>query len=357
MYHSKTAVGAILTIKAEELAHFAMQLAMKSGVGKEDASILAESLMDASLQGIDTHGISRLPIYLKRISMGLIDPKAKMTFTEKKPAVGILDAKNGLGQVAGKKAMDEAMGLAKKVGIGAVGVVNSQHFGAAGYYCSNAARQGFIGMAFTNAEPALPPWGSYQAFFGTNPISMGVPTGSGVPVIIDLSTSIVARGKIVAAARAKTPIPADWALDAEGKPTTDPQRALDGSVLTMSGPKGYALALMVDVLAGVVTGGSFGRNVKSMYKDMEHPANVSHMLIAIDVAAFMPVEEFAARMQLLIGELKASPKRDGVSQIYIPGERKYLTKRVRLESGIELDASVATELYHLAGELGVLPPF
>ena len=345
------------TVKAEELNAFVKELAEKSGVGQADAAVLADSLVEANLLGVDTHGVSRLPIYLKRISLGLIDGKARMEFHRNMPAAGVLDAKNGLGQVAGVKAVNEAVTMAKECGVGVVGVVNSQHFGAAGYFCAIAARNGFVGLAFTNAEPALPPWGSYEAYFGTNPIAMAVPTGTDKPIIIDTSTSIVARGKIVAAARTGTPIPSDWALDPEGHPTTDPQKALDGSVLTMAGPKGYALALMVDILSGVLTGGGFGRRVNSMYKDMKRPANVGHMLMAINVEAFMPQAEFIDRIKAMNTDLKSSKKRPGVDEINLPGERKFKTRQKRVKEGITVESSVIKELSALAVELNVPSPF
>ncbi len=348
---------AATTIQAGELVRFVTKLAEKSGVGHDEAKIFADSLVDANLNGIDTHGVSRVPIYLKRVSLGLINPKAKMIFKRDSPAVGVLDAENGLGQVAGMRAMDEAVKMARECGAGVVGVRNSQHFGAAGYYCSMAAREGLVGMAFTNAEPALPPWGSYEAYFGTNPIAIAVPTGSDIPIIIDTSTSVVARGKIVAAARTGTPIPSEWALDPEGNPTTDPQKALEGAVLTMAGPKGYALAMMVDILSGVITGSGFGRGVNSMYKDLEHRANVGHMLIALNVDAFMPKDVFLKRVQSMVGDVKSSKKRPGVNEISIPGERKDRVRQKRMKNGIVLDASVVTELASLAYELDVASPF
>lgn len=344
-------------ITADALTKFAAALAVKSGVGRQDASILAECLVDANLFGIDTHGVSRLPIYLKRISLGLIDPGAKMLFQKKMPAVGTFDAKNGLGQVAGVRAMREAIKMAKECGVGLVGVVNSQHFGAAGYYCGIAASEGFVGLTFTNAEPALPPWGGYEAYFGTNPIAMAVPTGSDVPIIIDTSTSIVARGKIIAAARTGTPIPPDWALDVEGNPTTDPQKALAGSVLTMAGAKGYALALMVDILSGVVTGGGFGRHVASMYYDLEHRANVSHMLLAINIEGFIPKGVFFDRVKSMAADLRSSKRRQGVNEINLPGERKFRKREDRIKNGIPLDLPLVKELASLASQLHVSSPF
>lgn len=343
-------------IRSKDLVQFIRSVSIKSGLSEDDAAIFADSLVEANLLGVDTHGVSRLAIYLKRISLGLIDPKAVPTFEKKLPSVGILDAKNCLGQIAGVKAMRMAVQMAKQSGIGSVGVRNSQHFGVTGYYCLIAAKEDCIGLAFTNAEPALPPWGSYEAIFGTNPIAMAVPTGKEVPILIDMSTSIVARGKIIAASKKREPIPEGWALDKEGTSTTDPAKALEGAVLTMAGPKGYALALMVDILSGVLTGGGFGTGVKSMYKDLTQAANVGHFLMALSVESFMPKDEFYARVEALSGSIKSARKRGGVSEVYLPGERKFKAKEERTKKGIVLDEATLNELKEISEQYSVLFP-
>lgn len=337
-------------IKPGELKSFAKVLAKKYGLSDSDAEIFINNLIDANLSGVDTHGLTRLSIYLKRIKLGLINPKAEMTFQQTFPIAAVLDAGNGLGQIAGEKAVGKAIEMAKAYGLGAVGVKNSQHFGALGYYCSKAAENEVICLAFTNAEPALPPWGSYEAYFGTNPIAMGVPVKNDVPVIIDLSTSIVARGKIISAAKQKTAIPEGWALDPEGNPTTDPDKALAGSVLTMAGPKGYALAMMADILSGVLSGSGFGRNVHSMYKDLKNPAEVGHFFLCINIEAFMPKEKFYERINKMKQEIKNSARRQGVEEIRIPGEKKANSRAERLKNGIPLDKDVLDELKTLAEE-------
>lgn len=335
-------------LRSDKLTEFVRLVAVKAGMRDDDALILAGSLVEANLLGIDTHGVSRLAIYLKRISLGLIDAKAVPVFQKSASSVGVLDAKNGLGQVAGVKAMRLAVQMAKEFGVGAVGVKNSQHFGVAGYYCLEAAKENCIGLAFTNAEPALPPWGSYEAIFGTNPIAMGVPTGMEIPILIDLSTSIVARGKIIAASKRGEEIPEGWALDNEGRSTTDATKALEGAVLTMAGPKGYALALMVDILSGVLTGGGFGTGVKSMYKNLTQPANVGHFLMALNVEAFMPEAVFFERIKGLIGSIKAAKKCEGTSEIFLPGEREAETRRERTQRGIDLEEATLKELQQIA---------
>jgi LDH2 family malate/lactate/ureidoglycolate dehydrogenase len=339
-----------LLIRPEKLKLFAVSLSKKYGLNETDAEIFADNLIDANLTGVDTHGLTRLSIYLKRIKLGLINPRPAMNFEQKFPIAAVLDADNGLGQIAGEKAISKAIDVAQTYGLSAVAVRNSQHFGALGYYCRKAARKEIICLAFTNAEPALPPWGSYQAYFGTNPIAMGVPVKNKTPIIIDLSTSIVARGKIISAAKQKTPIPEGWALDPDGNSTTDPDKALAGSVLTMAGPKGYALAMMVDILSGVLSGSGYGRNVHSMYKDLQHPAEVGHFFLCVNIEAFMPKDIFYQRIDGMIREIKNSTKRQGVDEIRIPGEKKERTREEREENGISLDNDVLEEMKNLAVE-------
>ena len=337
-------------VTPEKLKIFAVSLSRKYGLNKDDAEIFINNLIDANLTGVDTHGLTRLSIYLKRIKLGLIKPDPRMIFEQKFPVVAVLDADNGLGQIAGEKAIDKAIEMAKTYGLSAVGVRNSQHFGALGYYCRRAAEKEFICLGFTNAEPALPPWGSYEAYFGTNPVAIGVPVKDDFPVVIDLSTSIIARGKIISASKQKISIPEGWALDPDGNPTTDPDKALAGAVLTMAGPKGYALAMMVDILSGVLSGSGYGKNVHSMYKDLENQANVGHFFICINIEAFMPKEIFLRKIRQMKEEIKNSAKRQGIDEIRIPGEKKMKTKADSHKNGIQLGPDVIEELKTLAKE-------
>ncbi len=340
-------------IDSKALKTFAMLLSTKFGLSDSDAEIFIDNLIDANLSGVDTHGMTRLSIYLKRIKLGLINPHPSMTFEQKLPVAAVLNADNGLGQIAGVMAITKAVEMAKVYGLGAVGIRNSQHFGVLGYYCNIAAKNEMVCLGFTNAEPALPPWGSYEAYFGTNPIAMGVPVKGNTPIIIDLSTSIVARGKIISASKQKAPIPEGWALDPDGNPTTDADKALAGSVLTMAGPKGYALAMMVDILSGVLSGSGFGRNVHSMYKDLKNPAYVGHFFICINIEAFMSKELFYEKILRMREEIKNSAKRKGVDEIRMPGEKKAKTKSENLKTGIQLSGDVIEELKTLAKENNV----
>jgi len=335
-------------IEARALRKFCISLAKQYGVPEEEATILIESLIDANLKGIDTHGVSRLQIYLKRVEEGLIDPGAVMEFNQGSSAAGVLDANNGFGQVAGVRGMEQAISLARTHGTGAVGIRNSQHFGAAGYYCEKAVREEFIGLTLTNSEPAMPPWGGYEAFFGTNPIALGVPTGTGPPILIDLSTSIVARGQIIAASQRGDSIPEGWAVDSKGNITTESEKALDGAVLPMAGAKGYALALLVDLLSGVLSGAGFGDRVGSMYEDFTRTANVGHFAMVLNIEAFLDKETLFKRVDALREALKSLDTRPDADEIRLPGERSYRTREERVQEGIPVGDEVVEQLKTLA---------
>jgi LDH2 family malate/lactate/ureidoglycolate dehydrogenase len=323
------------------------------GVPGPDAAILADALVDADLHGVSTHGVSRLNIYVQRIRKGLIEPKAELVVTSRRPSAITADANNGLGQVQAVKTLELLMPIARRYGVGAATIRNSQHFGALSYYCNKAAAQDMILFATTNCEPAVPPEGGSQAYFGTNPIACSFPTGKGYPIKIDLATSIVARGNIIAAQKAGKPIPAGWALSPEGEPTTDANQALLGAVLAMAGHKGYALALMVEVLSGVLSGAAMGPGVGSMYKNLERKQDVGHFFCLLDIAAFMEVEEFKRRLDRTVDEIKASRKRSGVPEILVPGERSHRTSQYNLAHGIPIEPGTIKELRSLCEESGV----
>jgi len=322
----------------------AARLATAIGVRSEDAEIFARVLVDADLQGVSTHGISRLNIYLQRIEKGLIAPKAELTVDRNGGSVLTLDAGNGLGQVQAVKALDLLLPLAKQNGIAAATIRNSQHFGALSYYCNRAADEGLILLAMTNCEPAMSPEGGYQAFFGTNPIAASFPTGKGFNVKIDLATSIIARGNIIAAQKKKQPIPEGWALNRHGEPTTDAQEALLGTVLTMAGHKGYALALMVEVFSSVLSGAAIGPEIGSMYKDLDRKQNVGHFFCLLNISAFINLADFKKRIDETIDRIKSSKKRPGVEEILIPGERSLRNVQVNEARGITVSDETLAEL-------------
>jgi LDH2 family malate/lactate/ureidoglycolate dehydrogenase len=249
--------------------------------------------------------------------------------------------------------MQTAIDLAKTSGIGAVATSHSNHFGATSYYCKMASSAGMAGMTFTNTPSGIPPWGGRKAYFGTNPIAFAFP-GREQPVVIDMSSSTVARGNIILAAKENRPIPEGWAINSEGQATTDAKAALEGAVLPMAGPKGYALALAVEILSGILSGSAYGPRVGWIYDENTEPVNIGHFFIAIDIGKLMPLPAFISRLDHMVGEIKSSPKTQGVNEIFIPGERRSINREKRT-SGIPVSDQLLSELNELAHNLGVSP--
>lgn len=346
--------GMSLRYPREQLEAITAQLAEAAGMPEVDARIFANALLDADLHGISTHGMSRLDIYLRRIQLGLIDPRATLRVERLRGGILVIDAANGVGHVQGVKALDLLIPLAKENGIAAATIRNSQHFGALSYYCCRAADQGCVLLAMTNCEPAMSPTGGVDAFFGTNPVAASFPTGKGFPIKIDLATAAIARGNIIAAAKKNEPIPVGWALDANGESTTDPQQALLGTVLTMAGHKGYALALMVELLSGVLSGAAVGPAVGSMYKNLDRPQNVGHFFCLLSIDAFMERGEFIRRVDAMVDQIKAGSKRAGVDEILVPGERSARRADENRRIGISIGQETLNEIEDWCGRLKVV---
>ena len=344
----------MLHFQQQKVFEFCQKLLQGAGVPEEEAAIVTDVLVDTSLEGIDTHGISRLPVYLSRIQNGRINAKANIKVDRTAPSLANIDGDNGLGQLVGVRSMQVAVKLAGEAGVGAAAVRHSNHFGASSYYCKMASSSGMVGMAFTNTPSGIPPWGGKEAYFGTNPISFAFP-GKEQPVVIDMSSSTVARGNIILAAKEGKPIPEGWAIDSEGRPTTDARAALDGAVLPMAGPKGYAMALAVEIMSGILSGSAYGPRVGWIYDESTLPVNIGHFFLAIDISKLMPQSEFLSRMDHMTGEIKNSPRADGVKEIFIPGERRTNSARKRAGEGIPVSTQLLDELNKLACELGVAP--
>jgi LDH2 family malate/lactate/ureidoglycolate dehydrogenase len=337
----------------EDLENLVAQLASGMGVPADDAAIFAEVLVDADLHGVSTHGVSRLNIYLKRIDAGLIDPKAKLAIDRRAGSVVAFDAGNGLGQVQARRALDQLIPLSKQNGVATATIRNSQHFGALSWYCNYAASQQLVLLAMTNCEPAMSPEGGYEPFFGTNPIAASFPTGKGFPIKIDLATAGVARGNIIAAQKKGQPIPLGWALDPDGNPTTDASQALLGTVLTMAGHKGYALALMVELFSGVLSGSAIGPDIGSMYKNLDRKQDVGHFFCLFDIKAFLDYPEYLRRIDETIDRIKASKKRPGVEEILVPGERSSRKAALNTAQGIPVSPDTVAEIEQWCTHLNI----
>ncbi|WP_195780468.1 Ldh family oxidoreductase [Priestia megaterium] len=332
------------TINYKDLIDVASKLFEGEGLSNADANIIAEDLVAANLRGLDSHGISRIPMYLERIRRKVVNPQPNITIKNITPAVSLVDGDDGMGFLAAHKAMDEAVRLAKQSGIGLVGVRRSTHYGMAALYVKQAIEAGYISLAYTNSSPAIPPWGGRSTFLGASPFAAGVPGGKEVPYVLDMAMTVIARGKIRLAATHGEPIPPGLALDSEGAPTTDAKKAFEGVCLPFGGAKGSALAMLMDLLAGVLTGANYAGEVKSLYFDHSEPQNVGHLFVAIRPDLFVPQEEFEDRMDNFVNKTKEVPLAQGFDEILIPGEPEERTAIQRLKNGIPLTSEVIQSL-------------
>lgn len=349
--------GGRITLHHTAAKSFAEALLQAAGVPRADAEIAARCLVRADLRGVDTHGMVRLPGYLDRIAKGLVDPAPQLDFEAVAPNAAKLDGKAGLGFVVATRAVDHGIAMAREMGLGLIGVRNSTHYGMAATYLLQAIEAGFAAMVFTNASPALPPWGGRGEMFGTSPFAVGVPAPGSVPFVLDMAPTVVARGKIRKAARDGQPIPEGWALDAEGRATTDATAVMSGGVLLpIGGAKGAGLSMLLDILCGVLTGARYGGEVGDQYKRFDRPQGVGHFILVMRPDLFLPADEVAARMEDLVGRVKSNPKAADVDEIYMPGEIEARREATRLAQGIPYRRADLAPLVDLAQAAGIAPP-
>ncbi|TXC99922.1 Ldh family oxidoreductase [Streptomyces sp. ISID311] len=329
------------------------QIFLAVGYSPLAARTVAESLVDADLRGVASHGALLVPMYVERIQRGSVSRAESAEVLYEFGAVATLDAHHGLGQLSGDQAMRMAIAKARSFGVGAVTVRNAFHFGAAFRYANAAADAGCLGVAAANTRPLMPAPGGAKPVVGNNPLAVAVPLPNGPSIVLDMALSEAALGKIRLAAQEGRSIPATWATDATGRPTTDPVAALDGMLLPTGGPKGYGLALMVDVLTGVLSGGAFGAGVQGLYADTTVPNNCAHFFLAIDPGAFGAAEDFARNALRLADEIKASPTKPGTDCVYLPGQLEHERAETAARSGIRIDGGVLAALHKTAESLRV----
>lgn len=327
-------------------------LLLKLGAGQEEAEITADVLAEGDLRGFASHGLLRLPYIIRGIRRGKIIPKAEIKVVKETPAVALIDGGHGLGHYVAVCAMKLAIEKAKKQGIGAVGVYNSNHFGIAGYYAEMATRESLIGLVTTTTDPLVHPWGGVEPLLGTNALAVGIPAYP-YPILLDMAMSVAARGKLVEAMKKSETIPEGWAIDSEGRPTTDPKKGLEGALSPFGGVKGYGLALILELLAGPLVGAEAGRKVQGTLEPVDKFCTKGDFMIAIDPAAFVKLEEFKTKVNDFVTELKTSRKAPGVQEILVPGEPEFRTREKRLRDGIPIADEVWAEIKEIAEELGV----
>lgn len=343
-------------IAVDRLNQFVIELTQKAGLPEEQACILADTLIEADLKGIRTHGMLRLPIYVKRMETGVVNVKEEMAVVREAGTVRQLDARNGLGQVACFRGMGLAIAKAEEFGLGACGVFNSNHCGALGYYTDLATEKKMIGIMTTNVFPLMAPVGGKEKVVGNNPFAVSVPRLEGPPITYDVATSTVSYGKVLTFLRRGEKIPLGWVTDAQGLPTDNPEELISrrGSMTPFTGHKGYGLAFVLEILAGVLTGAAFGRGLHSLY-DADHFAGLGQFLMAINIENFMEPEFFFQRLEEWIDEVKCSPLAADSSEILIPGEIEQKSKGENLKTGLVYDEALLKEIDLLAEKYSMTP--
>jgi LDH2 family malate/lactate/ureidoglycolate dehydrogenase len=342
------------------LKDFVISVLSSYNVPVEHSSIVADVLVTADLMGIESHGVQRLKRYTMGIRMGSVNPKARMIIVRESNSTALIDGNAGLGQVTAYGAMEIAVRKASDVGISVVGVKNSHHFGIAGYYALQAVRRNMIGIVMTNSEALVAYTHTIGRSIGTNPIAVGFPARNPPPILFDAATSVVPIGKLEVYAKKGKKIPLGWAISPDGKPLDDPKEVLakKGALLPLGGlgedfggHKGAGLALVIDLLCGVLTGANYGKYVR--HTTEREPANVGHFMIAIDIDKLTPIETFLERIEEYKRYIKSLTRISEDVDIWIPGEKAWLTMETRKKIGIPIHKSVLEELREESEKAGV----
>lgn len=319
-----------------DLRRMANALLEAAGVPKKSCDIVSDHLVEASLQGVDSHGIAMLPRYMRRIENGIVKPHSQTRIRKTGTCTARVYGDFNFGQVVMMRATNLAIDIARTNGMSAVSVSEIDHIGVLRYYVSAAARRGMIAIAMTNGGPAMAPAGGIEPVVGPNPIAFAIPTG-GEPMFLDMATSVSARSRIYRAKLLNEPIPDNWALGPDGKQTTDPSRALAGSLQPMGGYKGFGLAMMIDIMCGGLANSAMGKNVVSLGSDESKRPNVAAFLLCIKVSEFLPLKGFKRGVDSLITGIKTSRRKEGTDTIFVPGEPDMLTREKRTKEGIPID--------------------
>ncbi len=341
---------------ADTLRSFVTEVLARAGAVREDAEVVADALVSADLRGVHSHGVVRTGIYLERLRAGSIRTGVQLSVLADWGAAVLCDAGASFGIVAAAQAMDLAVERARLHGVGAVGVRNSNHCGMLAYFVLRAVAQGAVGVALSNADAQVAPFGARVRYLGTNPLCVGIPVGGEPPVVLDMATSEVAHGRIRAAALRGERIPPTWALGPDGRPTTDPQEALRGALLPFGGAKGSGLALVVDVLAGLLTGARSGPEITPLYEDVQRAQGVGHLMLALWPDAFCGSAALRERVDRLVREVRALPPAEGFDRVWLPGEVEYRRELEYRRAGVRLPEEAVAVLEQVGRAVGLGVP-
>lgn len=337
------------------LKEFTKEVFVRAGVPPKDAETEAEVLTWANLRGVDSHGVLQIPFYLQEVEDGYMNPKPNIKILKETPATLVVEAELAFGPVVTTFTMNRVMEKAKEVGIGWAFIRNTSHQGAMGYYPHMAAKEDMAGIAFVCTPPGMAPYGARVAGVDNSPIAIAVPAKRHRPLILDMATSVVAGGKIKLAIDRGVSIPEGWALDKDGKPTTDPRQV--AALLPFGGPKGSGLALMFECISSLMVDNPLLEPVLLGIKKSEGHQIQNSVMAAIDIGTFTDVESYKEHIDNLIDGLKALPKAEGFNEIFVPGEPEWRNFDDRSRNGIPLPEGTVLKLRSVAGRFGIkLPP-
>lgn len=336
----------------DDLRSHCQQLLELAGFPPDPAAVTADSLADAEARGISSHGVMRTRIYTERARAGALDARARPQVVSATSSSVYLDAANGPGHLAARAGIDAAADLAAEGAIGVAGVRDSNHCGTLAYFARRATARGLIALAATTAPATMAYFGGRTRAVGTNPLCIAVPRPDGPPIVADMATSATARGRIILAAQLGTPVPEGWAVDPAGRPTTDAAAAMAGTMLPFGGPKGSALAMMVDLLCGALLAGVTGAGIGPLYDNLDDPQRITHLFIVLNPAAWLGAEPFAAHVAAFADHVHQLPPADGFDEVLLPGEVEERARARAERDGVLLPGGVAADLDRLGEELG-----
>lgn len=343
------------TYLPEKFLKMATAMLAKAGLKPEDARQAAEVVIQSDLSGVDSHGLSRLSMYLRRVRQRAVNLDPQIKVLSETDSMMVVDCDNGLGIATVPRVLEMAMDKAEKSGLVACTMRHSNHYGVGNYYALKAVKRNMISLLCTSTTPCMAPTGGSEVLIGTNPITVGVPTGQDKPVMLDMASTNVAMGKLQAMLRENKKIPFDWAITRDGRPTDDPAEAVLGSLLPIAGYKGYGLAVIVDVLAALLAGGAVGPEIGRLDQpDSVKAEGIGHFLLLLKVDRFVPLAEFQARIDAYVSLLKNSRKAEGVKEIFLPGEIEMMKMAQRSKDGITVSPALAEQLLNDARELGLV---
>lgn len=341
-------------ISQSDLEAFIARCLASCGMPAADAAKVGGLMAQADVNGQDGHGVFRLPMYIKRIQAGGMNMTPAFKRLSDRPATALIDGDNGMGHLVMHHATELAMEKARTTGVAWVGARMSNHAGPASLYAMMPAQENMIGLYLAvGSANHMPPWGGTDMLLSTNPIAVALPSKDYPPIVLDMATTVAAYGKVKTAAQRGEQMPEGWVVDRNGDPLTDPTRASEGFLLPIGGPKGYGLSLVFGILAGVLNGAAFGRDVVDFNADTTSVTNTGQMILALDIAAFADPDAFRAEIDDVWRQMKASAKMPGVDEIRLPGERMDRVRLERSTKGIPLSDALRAQLSALAEELGV----